>query len=654
MSVPQLERVARKHHACCVLSSRHARRATGLGVLLATMVLITGVFAGQARGQAASTVPDTDQTLAALAQVERWVRAWDVPAQPVLDANASTPAVGALVVLRAEGMIVGRGEAQGPALNAPDGDVVRRATAQAMERAFAKLGVANDALREERTRAAASRLSISLELAGDFARVESGAWAEVDRVVSPGLDGVAARIVGEAGRESGKVETVYPSVMLASGAAGSLLVPSRAMAMAAARAIGEGGPAAALESPAKLRAERAVRLYSFRVSHAVQGPMGTTPVVLYRGSRLMPPGAVMTRAELVEMADGLAGFLVRAAGLADGASPGRAIGGADVSQTERALVVLALSRSAAVRTPGGIATTDVVAIGRLVDDGLASTEPAAAAVAACAIDATGPIPSEHVSAIRAALRRALGFQSTGGPGGRPTPLERALALEAFPPALKAVPVWAALRALDDLSGAELGALDGLLRERYADPAASPIAQMPWLGLAELELRDRRRLAEVPAGVALRQMREQLWQHQLSLGDAGPDTLDMVGGIVFTAGVAGGTVAPYPTWHSARPLVFAATMLREPSLTEPGERARETVRLMRALRLLRQLQVDDVSAWAYANAGAAVGGIRAAPWDFGQPVDASAMVLLCVAETIKSLDALAAGQGPEGVPAADKP
>ena len=148
--------------------------------------------------------------------------------------------------------------------------------------------------------------------------------------------------------------------------------------------------------------------------------------------------------------------------------------------------------------------------------------------------------------------------------------------------------------------------------------------------------------DIPSAIALRRMRDQCWSHQLSITDAGEDAIDMAGGIVFTSGLGDGKSGanPYPTWQCVRPLAFIATMLRDPRLTEPKERSREIVNLMQAMRFLRQLQVDEASAWMYPDPKLAIGGIRASTWDNSLPVDATSMTLLCVVEMIKSLDELA--------------
>jgi hypothetical protein len=202
--------------------------------------------------------------------------------------------------------------------------------------------------------------------------------------------------------------------------------------------------------------------------------------------------------------------------------------------------------------------------------------------------------------------------------------------------------------------------------RAAASTSGMVASMPWLGWAEIALeRDQRYVdtdwskfpagawrnmdeavkpRDLPSALALRHMRDQCWEHQLQITDADEDTLDMVGGIVLSSGVGkGGT--PYPTWQCVRPLAFIATMLGDPRLTEPQERPAQIAHLMQAARFLRQLQVDESSAWMYPDPKLAFGGVRASTWDNSLPVDATSMTLLCVTELLKSLDELAKQPAP---------
>ena len=209
----------------------------------------------------------------------------------------------------------------------------------------------------------------------------------------------------------------------------------------------------------------------------------------------------------------------------------------------------------------------------------------------------------------------------------------------------------------------------------SDAAIDP-HQLPWLGWAEIRLDHYERYIktdwrsfppqawremdryvkpnDIPTALALRQMRSDCWKHQLSITDTTEDTLDMAGGIVFTKGLTDGRAGnPYPTWQCVRPLAFIATMLRDPRLTEPQERPEQIVRLMQAARFLRQLQVDEASAWMYPDPTLAIGGIRASTWDNSLPVDATSMTLLFVVELIKSLDELSAAKNAPAAPTTPK-
>jgi hypothetical protein len=170
--------------------------------------------------------------------------------------------------------------------------------------------------------------------------------------------------------------------------------------------------------------------------------------------------------------------------------------------------------------------------------------------------------------------------------------------------------------------------------------------MPWAGWAELLCSRTTAGREIPSAPALREMRAQLWQHQLKGEDLPGEALDMAGGIVFTT-----TRQPLPTWQAARPLAFIATMLGDPALTEEKEVPGELARLLASLRFLRQLTADEPESHMFKDAGRARGGVRASLFDQRMPPEATAMTLLAVCETIRSLDEIkarrAGAEGPQG-------
>ena len=610
--------------------------------------------------------------MAAFRAVEAWVRAWKVPT--LTDAPALAPTTGACVTLRLNGEVIGRGEAVSSALAAhaaDQTDLVRRAAAEAIEQATPRLSVPNDAMREQATRELAKGITISLELAGPFTLTEPETWGDVDGTWKPGLDGVAV----QSGRAADVSQVVlppvvaFPSTMLAAN-----MIPSRAMSSVVARVIGEGGAAAALDEPKKLRSGRGLRMYRFRVTHLAQTRADMPPEFLHRGARLIAAGAAMTVGELQAMATSLATHLTKRVEIQRETTSGRPLlvipgTGQECADTTMQRLLIAYALSQYVEHPRCGSTAELQDASRRYISA-AWYEDETRELGAPALAALSPAGwNGHGTSIRSrARRRALenrlligGEIPEKGDEPNDVPMMRALDIDVAPPAVRAMIILCAVSAADSngVNAAEwCDACERRLRAIYAaGDGANLVSAMPWLGWAERELYWTKATlglakgADLPGAVALRRMRELCWQHQFSLSDAGGaagDDADMIGGIVFTNAVAEGRSSPYPTWQSVRPLTFIASMLVDDRLTEKQERPREIVRLMAALRFLRQLQVDESSAWMYANSGAAMGGIRASVWDSSQPVEASALTLLCIVETLKSLEAIAPPQAkPEG-------
>jgi hypothetical protein len=96
------------------------------------------------------------------------------------------------------------------------------------------------------------------------------------------------------------------------------------------------------------------------------------------------------------------------------------------------------------------------------------------------------------------------------------------------------------------------------------------------------------------------------------------------------------------------------MLADARVTSVAERPAEIGRLLAGLRYLRQLTADESVAWMAVDAQSLAGGVRAAPWDTSQPIDASAMTLLAVLRSAQALDALAGRPAPVNAPPAPPP
>jgi hypothetical protein len=164
--------------------------------------------------------------------------------------------------------------------------------------------------------------------------------------------------------------------------------------------------------------------------------------------------------------------------------------------------------------------------------------------------------------------------------------------------------------------------------------------MPWLGLADVRVafleRAARQDGASDAGIVYRAMREEMWRRLATPESLSPAKADLAGSIWF--GPDGG-ISPIATSIQSRPVVFVAAMLGDLEMTPSAEAGIETARLLAALRYLRQLTVDDASAWMYPDPARAMGGVRTSVWDQRLAPEATAMTLLAVHETLRTFDLL---------------
>jgi hypothetical protein len=160
------------------------------------------------------------------------------------------------------------------------------------------------------------------------------------------------------------------------------------------------------------------------------------------------------------------------------------------------------------------------------------------------------------------------------------------------------------------------------------PGHQQVSLLPWIGWAELDL-------AAATGRPLRN--QQRLQTLLELLDAtriDAGEPDLRGGFALTAGRR-----PAADAQSTRPAAFVATALRQPALIPPDRRAAAIEAHRSTMRYLQQLAISDSLLWAIQTPERAEGGLRAATWDFRQPVAAQAMGLLAAAETLISLEAV---------------
>lgn len=527
--------------------------------------------------------------------------------------SAALPAVaGASVILREGGRIVGRGTALADEAESP----IRLATREAMREAARRLDMPRDALQRETMRAYAEGLTISLELAGRLVPLGDLPDGGLDPGVEPGVEGVAVR-VGE------RQAAMFPATMLATGRP-----PATALSVLLTDLTGER--LVGIVPPEEARQRHDGVFYRFGVTHLAQIAAGESPRFLHRGGRTVRMPEITTPA-IRTYADRLAGHML--ARIRTGEAGARIIGTLEPTRSGRellpadgfgtALAAMALSRYG--QAPG-------------VDSEAAEVAAeASASLLRGLLDGGGEAMERDPIAAALALGVALesGYREGGDPDLDPwrRVVEGVDLSEDLPPGADGLLAWSlAVRAAAGEVEREEARLAVRGVFRRTDPASMP-AQMPWLGWAELLLAEEGE--RVPAGVALREMRDHLWVHQLTPERAGVHAEDLVGGIVFTA-----TARPAPTWQSARPLAFAGTMLADERLTPASESARELARLLSGVRFLRQLAADEVVQHMYTDAGRGAWGVRLATWEQRMPVEAGAMTLLALCETLGAIDHLA--------------
>jgi len=602
-------------------------------VTLAALLLVACLLGlGVPRASGQEGVPP-QAARAAYDAVRLWVNEGRTPDGAVAAdglADLGSGFSGVSVTLRAAGVIAGRGRLLHE--GGPPGATLARAAQlaidEARQRGHYEPGPLSDLA------AAGERLIISLELAAPLVPIPPRDLPSAATLLRPGHDGVALRI-------GTRHAFRFPSQLRR-----TRTMPADALPSLVAELTGD--PSQALLDPATAARRHEGRFFRFTVVHLAQPTPGAEPLFMHRGGRLVRANQVTTGA-IREFAQGLAEHLAgrlwpgpEGYGLMGTYDP--ALDGYEpviASDLDQAAAALALARYARRAPALGLpedsaieartAALDILrrfttreGLGRLED-------PLLAGLAAAALIESGATLGEDradmlvhdrallmaATVLRDAYRPATGFRSTVLSEGR--------AVVAF----GLVAVAEHTGQLGDLARAE-GAMSAVFRETTP---GTLVNEMPWLGWAAIRagtLRDGADRA-IPQGDGLRQLRDFVWLHQLAPRDASGDDADLLGGIVFTA-----AAAPLPSWHSTRPLALIATMLGNPYLTAPEERMPELSRLMSATRFLLQLAASDAEGHAYADPPRARWGVRASAWDHRMPVQASALTLLTLVETLDSM------------------
>lgn len=438
------------------------------------------------------------------------------------------------------------------------------------------LAPTNDLDAAERALLEAGSLTIALELAGAPVPIEETTYTAFSAAISPGMEAVAVGL----GRQA---DAVFPLEMLFTGQQ-----PGAAASRLVSRLSGDAMIGS--RQPAELVAGAGASFFRLRSTAVAQISPTEQPRVLYRGGRLVNVRDVSSRAKLERFAQDLAAWL------------GRHEGTGTYLPTNDSVLESANGSTAALRAFALARSASVLGMpeAQFVRDHVE------------ALDSQDPIARALIAVAR--LELAM------------DPQIDAMHADDMPRVGQAILAYALARTGDHEAAAR-----HIAELRSVDNASQLVGVMPWLGWAEIELAE----GDIPSAIALRQMRDIVTDFQLTATDAGADNMDLVGGVVFTSGAV-----PLPTWQSARPLAFLATMLRDDRLTEPGEIDAELVQVLRGMRFLRQLSASETESFMYRNPAEAAGGVRAATWDQRMPIDASAMTLLAVLEMLESLDFLA--------------
>ena len=488
--------------------------------------------------------------------------------------------MGARVVVRVAGQVVGRGSAVrtdeqlsvvAAALAACLRDIERRSPFDRDEDLSAKL---SELVRAGR---------VELEIAGGLAPLDDEAVEHPDTLLSPGLDGVAVRL-------GDRLDLIGSGELLA-----TTRTPSQGYADLLSRLTGE--PGLALEPVPKVAAERGAVFYRFRSAHLAQLGFERTPRFLQRGGDVVEAGT-LDRRELEQFAEGLAAYIIDEIA-------GRANAAEAASQPDAWLAVVALAHVSS-SLPEPVRGRAASAVGSWLE--LARLSPPRSEDALALASAVAYRSGQPAAWARRAMEQ---FAETPPDGASPR---------------EALRVWALTQAGAE-TGEHAGArLDALLA---ATPDGALVSLMPFAGWACLDIvgEDERSTAWLERLISERLL---LWGHQLRPGSVDFESRDLVGGVVFTAGGA-----RLPTWHTARPVAFAASALRDPRLTPEDERVGELSRVMSSLRVLRQLAVDAGS-FSALQWGASGWGVRASLWDAEQPLAASALTLIAVSETLETV------------------
>jgi len=586
-------------------------------MLAALALLIFGLCASPANAQG---VPPTE-AMDAFRTVDGWVRSWTIAPAPD-DSTASEPYSAVSIVIRQGGRVIGRA-AVGSA--EPDPQLLWRAARMAMHRAGIELPTDREAGWEEERAEQIRTMTLSIELARQLVPV---ADSELDL---PGLGRTPAS-VGIAVAKGNRIEPMSTGVMLMQG-----LDPVQAAQSLAVSISGDG--AVALDSAREL-SDAGYTIYRYTPVSIAQPGEGLGAEFLDRGGRVIQPSEINTRS-IVQLGEGIAAHLraqrwagIERYGLMGTLDP---ISGKHTpmiaSVFEQGIAAYALLDFGSLgETPAHQLARQS---GRDILRDLAIDEPgeetmvgdlvgaAACSAAMGEIDPSIMNNNEELKKLRDRCIAEMSRAYVDGVGFHAS----------VPDAARGLVAWGMVRASAMDARVDRALAIRAVRSVFRDvPAGQLVSQMPFLGLAEVECADE---GPIPAGVVLGEMRQLVWDHMLQPADLDSADRDLAGGIVFTS-----ADRPLPSWHSLRPLAFIASMLGDERMTPGGitngQVPGEIGQLVQSLRFLRQLSATPPLTHLYPRQDEALWGVRASVWDQSMSIESSALGLMTVTETLRSL------------------
>lgn len=573
------------------------------------------VRAGSPPETASLTSLSPAEITGAFSEAARLLRSVDPDFTDLQDPPGTTSA---RVALRLNGRFIAHATAQ------PEPETSALQNASAAARLIAERAIGAEAS------AWAGSLSVDIEFGGALRPAIARNWAELTPFASPGVHGVAVELgTGASLRRS----TLMPADQIRFGLGG--VGVWRRVCTQAGLAIGTLdqviGPTGA-------------RLYAFDTYRIIQETPSGPVRFLTRGDRPVALASITTP-NLRADADAMARFLIalrwtgeQRLGMGGDVllGPGRT---EPVVAPLREQMVAAFALARYARTDGIDAAQSSTALraaqGVLSDaldvevgEQLFLEDPIAAAawiVAATELARSRPLP-EKLSAAMPDVAALLMVAATDEMGARVEAGEAAIIALALVRHANEQPDESPARANQRALASTLA------RTLLADRRGALRDAMPWLGWAVLESTAPNE--PIPGGELFRAFRAEMGARRASVELLGPAEADLSGGFI---GERVGRARP--TYESLRSAAFFATMLGDQRLTPAEQRVIELDGVRRSARFARRLMLDSEDLWRtpIGRSGVAgtpvVGGVRREAWSDTAAVDATALALLTLCETL---------------------